>query len=273
MMKWVFVLLLLANVAFFAVMQWGSALTVDENNPPLQAALNADKIKIVSILPASAPVPASASVSASPPASAPAMAPAIVPASSVPVTAVTAVPAASSVPALPRLAPLPPPPAIAEVVPPAKLSCMEWGEFSGADLQRADNALATLKLGDRLKQRVVEYSSGYWIYIEPLKTPAMLKFKIALLKKLKVDDYFVVQEPGAWKNSISLGVFKSESSAKKYLAKLHERGIRSAKLGERASKLKFTVFVLNRLDRATESQVVALRKDFPDSEIKQVHCN
>ena len=47
----------------------------------------------------------------------------------------------------------------------------------------------------------------------------------------------------------------------------------SPKLGERASKLKFTVFVLNRLDRATESQVVALRKDFPDSEIKQVHCN
>jgi hypothetical protein len=150
---------------------------------------------------------------------------------------------------------------------------MEWGEFSGTDIQRADKALVAIKLGDKSKQRSVEYTSGYWVYIPPLKTLAQVKKKVAQLKKLEVEDYFVMQEAGPWKSSISLGMFKTEDAAKKYLAKLRERGVKSSKVGERASKLKYTVFSLNRLDSAAASQVVGLRKDFPDSEIKQVPCN
>jgi hypothetical protein len=262
MMKWIFALLLLGNMVFFAVMQWGGALTVDESNPQLQAALNADKIKIVNLLPSSAPVPASAVLPAS---SVPAIA-----AASAPVSVTVPAPVVAAPAALPP--PLPVPPVIAAVAPPAKLSCMEWGEFSGADLRRADKALAAIKLGDKAKPRIVEYNSAYWVYIVPMKM-TFVKKKIAQLKKLKIQDYFVVKEPGDWKNSISLGVFKSEEAAKKYLAKVRALGVKGAKTGERASKLKFTVLVLNRLDSAASSQVSALRKDFPDTEIKQISCN
>jgi len=272
-MKWIFGLLLLGNMVFFAVMQWGSALTVDESNPQLQPPLNADKIKIVNILPASAPVPVPAS-GVLPASSVPAIAAASAPVPvTVPVPPVTAPLAASAAVASP---PLPSPPVITAVAPPvaapAKLSCMEWGEFSGADLRRADKALTALKLGAKAKQRIVEYNTGYWVYIVPMKMP-FVKKKIAQLKKLKIEDYFVVKEQGAWKNSISLGVFKSEEAAKKYLAKVRALGVKGAKSGERSSKLKFTVFTLNRLDSAASSQVSALRKDFPDSEIKQISCN
>jgi hypothetical protein len=54
---------------------------------------------------------------------------------------------------------------------------------------------------------------------------------------------------------------------------LHKQGLKSAKMGERPLKLKFTVFVLNRLDSAASSQIASLRKGFPDSEIKQIPCN
>ncbi len=236
MMKWIFGLLVLVNVLFFAVMHWGGALTVDAGNPPVQAALNADKVKLAGVNAVSAPV------------------------SAVPVAA-SAIPAiaASHVEAAP--------------VPPVKLSCMEWGEFSGTDLLRVEKALAAIKLGDRLKSRVVEYTSGYWVYIAPMKSRAEVEQKIAQLKARGVGDYFVVQEAGAWQNAISLGVFKTEEAAKKYLVKLQAQGVRTASVGERASKLKFTVFALSHLENGLSSQVAALRRDFPDSELKLVPCN
>jgi hypothetical protein len=241
MMKWIFGLLILVNVVFFAVMQWGSALTVDNNNLQVQTPINADKIKIVTTLASSTAVPASASAAVSSVASAVML--------SNPVSAV------------------------ANGASTAQLGCMEWGEFSGADLQRVNNLITSMTLGYKTKQRTVEYTTGYWVYIAPIKSAAQIKKKVAQLKKMDVQDYFVVKESGVWKNSISLGIFKTEESAKKYLAKLQEQGVRSAKVGERASKLKFSIFVMNRLDSAQLAQVTSLHKDFPESELKSVACN
>ncbi len=251
MMKWIFGVLVLVNIMFFAVMQWGGSLTQEANDPPVQPALNADKIRVIASDPN--PQPASA------------------------VAAVSAV-AASAVHAVSQVAEVAPVPPVAHVpaaaaASPAKLSCMEWGEFSGGDLTRVGKSLSAMKLGNRLKQRVSEHANGYWVYIPPMKTRAQTEQKVAQLKALGVGDYFIIQEAGTWQNAISLGVFKTEDAAKKYLAKLQEQGVRSAVTGERASKLKSTVFVLNFLERGQASQVAALRKDFPDSELKLVPCN
>lgn len=251
MMKWIFGVLVLANVIFFAVMQWGGALTEEASDLPAQAALNADKIRVLAAVPDPAPVSA------------------VVAAGAVAASAVHAVSQATEAAHMP---PVPRAPATASASA-AKLSCMEWGEFSGADLARAGKSLASMKLGDRLKQRVSEHANGYWVYIPPMKTHAQTEQKVAQLKVRGVQDYFVIQEAGPWQNAISLGVFKTEDAAKKYLAKLQEQGVRSAVTGERASKLKSTVFLLNSLERGQASQVAALRKDFPDSELKLVPCN
>jgi hypothetical protein len=237
MMKWIFGLLFLVNMVFFAVMQWGSALTVDNGNLQAQAPLNADKIKIVAMPIRSAPVPASAVIIAS------------------------SVAMSTSVPA------------VATGAATAQFTCMEWGEFSGADLQRVNNLITSMTLGYKTKQRTIEHNTGYWVYIAPMKSTALVVKKITQLKKMNINDYFVVKESGVWKNSISLGIFKTEEAAKKYLAKLQEQGVRSAKVGERASKLKFSIFVMNRLDSAQATQVASLHKDFPESELKPVPCN
>ena len=240
MMKWILALLVLVNVIFFAAMHWGGALTVDPINPPVQAALNADKIQLLdmSAATAAASAPASAVSASAPP--------------------VTAIPVAQTV---------------ATSAPSGKLSCMEWGEFSGTDLLRAEKALGPMKLGNRVKQHLVEYANGYWVYIAPMKTHIQVEQKIAQLKERGVADYFVIQEAGPWQYAISLGVFKTEDAAKKFLGKLRAQGVKTATLGERASKLKYTVFVLNHLEGAVSSQIAALRKDFPDSELKLVPCN
>ena len=151
--------------------------------------------------------------------------------------------------------------------------CMEWSDFSGTDLKRANEALAGLQLGEKLSQRPIEYNIGYWVYIPPLKNKASINQKIEQLKARGVEEYFVVQEAGEWQHAISLGVFKSEDAAQKFLESLATKEVRSAKIGERASKLKATVFVFNAIDAQTADKLTGLQKDFPASELKKVACH
>ncbi|MBI4807734.1 MAG: SPOR domain-containing protein [Nitrosomonadales bacterium] len=278
MTKWIVGLLLLANLGLFGWMRWGGALTVDADAALAQTALNPDKVKLLEYLPASAVSPAS---SVAPGVPLPLSPPPAVP---LPMLAQTpasvSVPAAASLPEppapvalTPHSAPVATPlPEEAKVIPPKLSSCAEWGEFSGSDLVLAQEALATLKLGDDLSQRTVEQNHGYWVYFPPQKNRAEVEKKIAQLKERGVKDYFVVQEKGSWLNAISLGVFKSEEAAQKYLTTLRAKGVRTAKIGERKSKLKSTIFLVKALDSGTADKLDALQKDFPDSELKVLAC-
>jgi hypothetical protein len=152
-------------------------------------------------------------------------------------------------------------------------ACLEWSDFSGTDLKRANEVLATLKLGSKLSQREIEYNIGYWVYIPPLKDKASITQKIAQLKSRGVEEYFVVQEAGEWQHAISLGVFKSSDAAQKFLESLAAKEVHSAKIGERASKLKATVFVFTAVDSSVVDKLNELKKDFPAAELKKLPCH
>ena len=254
MMKWIAWLLLFANLALFGWMRWGIQLTQDADSGPTQPALHPEKIKLLALLPASAVAPAADST----PGLSLTLSPVSAPAAGVPAPAAIALPK-------------PEPGAAANPVNAA--NCAEWGEFSGDDLSRAQAALSMLKLGDNLAQREVEHNHGYWVYIPPMKKHASVEKKIAQLKQRGVKDYFVVQEKGKWMNAISLGVFKTQDAAEKYVAVLRNKDIRSAKVGERTSKLKYTVFAIKDLDSGTTDKLNALQKEFPDSKLKLLACN
>ncbi|TAN73194.1 MAG: SPOR domain-containing protein [Gallionella sp.] len=169
----------------------------------------------------------------------------------------------------PTAAPAAPPPLALEPNAPA---CLEWGDFSGADLARAATALSALQLGDKLGQRQIEHGISYWVYIPPLKNKAAVNKKIDQLKTRGIEEYFVMQDEGPWLNAISLGVFRTQEAAQDFLDKLHTKDVRSAQVGTRAGNLKATVFVLRGLDAATGARLAAIQKDFPGSELKNVSC-
>lgn len=152
-------------------------------------------------------------------------------------------------------------------------TCVEWGEFSRSDLARASAALDELGVGNKITQRQVEHTSAYWVYIPPRPNRAEVEKKINQVKALGVDDFFVMQEPGKWHNAISLGLFRTEVAAHKYLDKLREKGIKSATVGERASKLVYTVFTLKNPGAETAAKLAELKNEFPDSELKEAQCN
>ena len=232
-MRKLFWILLLGNVVLFAVMQRG---WMGDQEPQAQPALNRENIRL---LESTQNIPAK-----NPPAPTPT--PALSPAQA---TALNKSVQSS----------------IAQV-------CMEWGDFSGPDLTRAAAALSDMQLGDKLSRRQIERDIGFWVYIPPLRSRTSTNKKVAELKALGVSEYFILQGAGRWHNAISLGVFKTQDAAQNYLNYLRTRGVRTAKVGARVSKVKETIFKLNIMDAMTAAKLTAMQKDFSGSELKKVPC-
>lgn len=273
-MKLLFGFLLLLSVGLFAFMQWGGILTHTSQNEQTLGELNPDKIKSLALpqltqfassaLAMASPVNAASStlVESAPHAhSAPAVIPETVPDARPIVLPIT-----------PISSPAPPLPAVLSKVKAIKV-CMEWAEFSGSDLERANRQLDELKMGTRLSQRTVEYDSGFWVYIPPLANKTAVNIKIEQLKARGVEDYFVVQGPAIWLNSISLGVFKTRKAALNFQSNLKKKDVRTAKVIERKHKLKYIVFMLKGLDVPTQKRLLVLQKDFPASELTTISCH
>lgn len=179
--------------------------------------------------------------------------------------------------AAPLIEPVEPPVVAADGAPaatrPDALVCLEWGDFSGADMKRATAALSALQLGDKLSQYQVEHALGYWVYIPPLENKGAVTQKIAQLKARSVEEYFVVTDAGPWLNAISLGVFKTQEAAQSFLDDLERtKDVHTAQMGERASKFKTNVFVLNGPDAAAIARLTEIQKDFAGSTLKNVPC-
>ncbi|MCX7183862.1 MAG: hypothetical protein NTW90_01255 [Nitrosospira sp.] len=152
----------------------------------------------------------------------------------------------------------------------ATAACLEWGNFIGTDLQRAETAIAKLQLGDSLNRHMVGEVPAYWVHIPPLKTRYDAAKKIEELKKLGVSSYFHVQDNSEWNNAISLDIFRSEETARKFLAEMRSKGIRSAVMGERS--LKQMAFVLPRPTEDVIEKMIRLQQEFPGSELKASGC-
>ena len=120
--------------------------------------------------------------------------------------------------------------------------CLEWGALLGGDVARAAQALEPLGLGSKLSQRKQEEVVAHWVYIGPLASRQAAIQKVGELKRLGVDDYFVVPDDPKWRNAISLGVFKTEEAAKARLEALRAKGVKSAASGAREMQLSKVYF-------------------------------
>lgn len=151
-------------------------------------------------------------------------------------------------------------------------ACIEWGLFAGPDVARADAAIAGLGLPQDSVQRTVVGAGGYWVYLPPLKTKAEVGRKIDELKTFSVTDLFVVQDPAPLRNAISLGIFKTEEGAQKFLEGLRGKGVRSAVAARRENFLRQVAYFVREPTEAVVASLTELQREFPGSEIKAVAC-
>ncbi len=67
-------------------------------------------------------------------------------------------------------------------------------------------------------------------------------------------------------------MFRTEEAAKKHLAAMKEKGVRSAQVGEREQRVTQTAFMLRDPTDAQSAQLENLRGGFPGSELRAVEC-
>ncbi len=155
---------------------------------------------------------------------------------------------------------------------PAPGLCMEWGSFGGAEVPRAQAALDALALGERVRRTEVAVTTSYWVYIPPLKSKSEMDRKVGELRERGAKDYTPILEAGRWRYAIALGVFRGEEAAKRHVAQLREKGVRSAQVGEREQRIIQAAFLVRDPTEEQSAQLADLKAGFQGSELRAVDC-
>jgi len=151
---------------------------------------------------------------------------------------------------------------------PSAIACLELGAFNTGDAPRVQQALEPLALGSRLSQRRADEIASYWVFIPPLRSRQSANLKAAELKKLGVEDFFIVQEDPKFRLAISLGVFKTEEAANARLAELRKRGVRTARVGPKETSVQKVYFAIREVPDALVTRLNDIRQGFPGIELK-----
>ena len=228
-MRTVFLLLVLANAAAYAWWRYLSPADAGLDQQPLARQMEPEKLKIV------------------PPAELSRQAPKK-PATVAPAPQAPAGPAQASIP--------------------AASACLEWGSFTLNDAPRAEKALEPLGLGERVAQRRTEETAGWWVFIPPQGSRQAAFKKAAELKKLGVDEFFVVGEDGAYRWAVSLGVFRNEDAAQARLAALRAQGVRSARVGPREMVVPKVWLQVKSVDAPLQARLKEIASQVDGSELR-----
>jgi hypothetical protein len=151
---------------------------------------------------------------------------------------------------------------------PKPLLCFDWGTFPPQEAERVQVLLAAMTPAPKVTMRKVDETAGWWVSLPPQGSKPNADKKAAELKRLGIDEFFIINEDGPNKFAISLGVFKNEEGAKNYLEILSKQGVKTARAAERETRVAKTIFNLREVDEATKLKLYDLRKEFPTQELK-----
>lgn len=150
--------------------------------------------------------------------------------------------------------------------------CLQWGPFTDAELGLALPALQDLQLGRQLSTRRIEVSSAWWVWLPPLRNRPEADARLAELRRLGLQDLYVITENGPLRFAISLGVFKSEETARRFMASLDEKGVTGASVGPRPQPVTQTVLVVRDPQQPQIARFQELKPAYPGTEVRIGDC-
>jgi hypothetical protein len=149
----------------------------------------------------------------------------------------------------------------------SKGSCIEWGAFNTADVARARGLLDGVVPTERISERQLDEAAGWWVFVPPQGNRQTAIQKTGELKRLGIDDYFVVQEDSRFRFAISLGVFRSEEAARSRLEEVRGRGVRTAQMGTRQTPVHKVFLQLRQPAEGVRPKLAQLKDAFPGVEV------
>jgi hypothetical protein len=150
-------------------------------------------------------------------------------------------------------------------------SCTEVGNFTAAGARRFSDQLASLKLGDKVVQKLTQDVTSHMVYIPPQDGREGAERRVAELRRLGIGDFYVIPDSfpnPALRSGVSLGIFRTEEAAKAYVGQLISRGVRSARIIARRSGAGKQVFQLRDLSPEARTALENIKSAFPDQEIR-----
>ncbi|WP_019142144.1 SPOR domain-containing protein [Noviherbaspirillum massiliense] len=162
-------------------------------------------------------------------------------------------------------------PKVAEQKPlekPPILACAEIGNFTADDAKRFEAQVAAVSDSLKLSQRSVQEAATHIVYMPSQGSKAGAEKKAEELRRLGIKDFYIIQDNSDLRWGISLGVFRHEEAARAQLASLAQKGVRSARIGERTVAVKTVAFQVRDLEPAAREALEKIKADFPKQEIR-----
>ena len=149
----------------------------------------------------------------------------------------------------------------------AGAACVEFSGITGADVARAREAFASLRLGDRLAERRVEEITRYWVFMPPARERRAAEVNMAQLRRQGVNDMSIRPD-----NAISLGVFSTEEAARRFMTSLEAKGVKGAESGPFAKEMREVVMLIREPDTETVARLTVLQRDYAGAQLRAVTC-
>jgi hypothetical protein len=229
-MRTAFLILLLANLGFFAWWRYGSPPDAAADPAPLARQIDPEKLKIVA--PKDLPPPA-------PPK-----------------------PAAAA-----RLEPVQPPPPPPVALKCMEWGSFTIADAPRAEKALEPLALGA-RLGQRRTEESAGWWVFIPPQTRAANARQAALKKAAELRALGVEDYFIVQEEGQHRWALSLGVFRTEDAARARLAVLRAQGVRSAMVGARETVVPKVWLQVRGVDPALEAKLKELTVQVESTELR-----
>ncbi len=148
------------------------------------------------------------------------------------------------------------------------IACLEVGNFSPTEVTSFEEKLKQLSFGDRQSKSTVAEVATNMVYIPSLGNKDNAEKKAAELRRIGINDFFIVQDQSDMRWGISLGVFKTEEAAKSHLANLNSKGVRTARIGPRTVSANKIVFQLHSLTSEEKKSFDLIKAAFPAQETR-----
>ena len=155
-------------------------------------------------------------------------------------------------------------------VPAPAFACTEIGPLDSSDARRFEARLAALDLGDRQSRQTIQAQdvTSWLVHIPTQGSKEAADRKSAELRNLGVTNFYVINTDSPLKYAISLGVFKTESSAQAMLAQLGKQGVHTARIAPRGPQTAHYVYRLRGLDAATRKRVEGFAERYDGVDVK-----
>lgn len=160
-----------------------------------------------------------------------------------------------------------------EYVPPsAAKSCYKWGKFTTASLPAAQEVIANLGLAaEVIEEAASNQERRFWIYYPPLATPELAQSKAEEIKRLGVDELYIVQD-SQWRNAISFGLFSEEPLATALLKELKAKGVKNAVKSLRSQGTAGSSLLAKDVSSEAAVELYKVRPEFVGTEVRPVPC-